>query len=101
MSEPTAALDVVVREHIRPLADRLMEIVREVLGPEVSEESVMQNAMSIVGQCVFYRHAEQVIAKLAPSQKHTPQAVAKLAEHITRFSLAGLLAMRETQETRP
>jgi hypothetical protein len=61
----------------------------------------MQNAMSIVGQCVFYRHAEQVVAKLSPSQKHTPQAVAKLADHITRFSLAGLHAMRETTREVP
>lgn len=96
MSEPTAALDIVVREHIRPLSDRLNGIVREILGPEASEESVMQNAMSIVGQCVFYRHAEQVIAKLAPAQKYTPHAIAKLADHITRFSLAGLRAERES-----
>jgi len=95
MSEPTAALDVVVREHIRPLSDRLIGIVREILGPGASEEAVMQNAMSIVGQCVFYRHAEQVIAKLSPSQKHTPHAVARLAGHITQFSLAGLRAPRE------
>lgn len=97
MSDPTVALDIVVREHIRPLSDRLNGIVREILGPEASEDSVMQNAMSIVGQCVFYRHAEQVIAKLAPSQKHTPQAIAKLATHITRFSLAGLAAAREAE----
>jgi AcrR family transcriptional regulator len=101
MSEPTAALEVVVREHIRPLSDRLIGIVREIVGPQESEESVMHNAMSIVGQCVFYRHAEQVIATLAPSQRHTPQAVAKLADHITRFSLAGLRALRETTSELP
>ncbi len=94
MSDPTSALDIVVREHIRPLSDRLNGIVREIVGPGVSREAVMQNAMSIVGQCVFYRHAEQVIAKLAPSQKHTPRAIAKLADHITRFSLAGLRTAR-------
>lgn len=95
MSEPTAALDTVMKEHIRPLSDRLAGIVGEILGPEADREIVMQHAMSIVGQCVFYRHAERVIGKLWPQQKHTPAAIARLAEHITRFSLAGLLAERD------
>jgi hypothetical protein len=94
MSEPTAALDLVVRDHIRPLSQRLFGIVRDILGDGASEECVMQSAMSIVGQCVFYRHAEMVIAKIAPAQKHTPQAIARLADHITQFSLAGLEARR-------
>jgi TetR/AcrR family transcriptional regulator, regulator of cefoperazone and chloramphenicol sensitivity len=92
MSEPTAAMDTVVKEHIRPLSSRLVGIVREVLGSEASQEMVMQHAMSIVGQCVFYRHAERVIGKLWPKQKHTPAAIARLAMHITQFSLAGMLA---------
>lgn len=96
MIEPTGALDVVVREHIRPLSQRLLEIVRELLGPRASDEQLQHAAMSIVGQCCFYRHAEQVIAKLFPRQKHTNETIDRLAQHITRFSLGGLHALGQS-----
>jgi len=92
MIEPTGSLDVVVRDHIRPLSQRLLGIVRRILGPAASQEATEAAAMSIVGQCCFYRHAEQVIEKLFPRRRHSRQAINRLAEHITRFSLAGLRA---------
>ncbi len=101
MIEPTGALDVVVREHIRPLSQRLLGIVRELLGPGTTDEQLNHAAMSIVGQCCFYRHAEQVIAKLFPKQKHTSEAIERLAEHITQFSLGGLNALRQNAGSKP
>ncbi len=97
MIEPTGALEVVVREHIRPLAGRLHGILRELLGSGATDEQMRHAAMSIVGQCCFYRHAEQVIAKLFPEQRHTPAAIQRLADHVTRFSLAGLKACAAEQ----
>ena len=66
MIEPTGSLDVIVRDHIRPLSGRLIAIVRSIVGASASKVTIEAAAMSIVGQCCFYRHAEQVIEKLFP-----------------------------------
>ncbi|MGE3538946.1 MAG: CerR family C-terminal domain-containing protein [Candidatus Tectimicrobiota bacterium] len=90
MIEPTQALDTLVDTEIRPRAEQLAAIVRLLSGPQMSEDQVQMCAMSIVGQCVFYHHARPLIVRLNPAQRFTAQEVARLAEHITQFSLAAL-----------
>ncbi len=93
MIEPTAALDELVDGHIRESNDRLLGIVRELMGPEASDEQVRTSAFSITGQCLFYRHCEPVIARLHPELRIGRAQVPALAEHVTRFSVAGLDAI--------
>lgn len=90
MIEPTPALDVLVEEEIRPQAEQLTAIVRALLGPGASEEQVRLSMMSIVGQCVFYHHARPLLSRLFPAQQYTSGDIARLTEHITRFSLGAL-----------
>ena len=90
MSEPTAAFDIVITETARPMAQRLHGIVRELMGPNVSERTIRDHALSVVGQCCFYRHAHQMIRRLYPDLKYTSEHIEHLAEHITHFSLAAI-----------
>jgi len=90
MIQPTAALDDLVQESIRPQCHLLSDIVRALLGPAADEERVRLGVMSIVGQCVFHHHNRAVITRLFPQQRYRPEDVARLAGHITQFSLAAL-----------
>ena len=90
MAEPTQALDTVVDQMIRPEAELLMAIVRDVLGPDAHPQRVWQCASSIIGQCLFYHHARPVIMRLNLEQTYTPEAIEELVDHIAQFSLAGL-----------
>lgn len=90
MAEPTRALQAVVEQMIRPEAELLMSIVRDVLGHNASQQQVWQCTASIIGQCLFYQHARPVITQLHPEQTFTPEAVEQLVEHITQFSLSAL-----------
>jgi len=90
MAEPTQALETVVDQTIRPEAELLMAIVRDVLGPDAHPQRVWQCASSIIGQCLFYYHTRPVITWLDPKQTFTPEALAQLVDHITHFSLAAL-----------
>ena len=90
MAEPTLALDTVVDQIIRPEAELLMAIVRDVLGHDANPQRVWQCASSIIGQCLFYYHARPVITRLDPGQTFTPEALEQLVDHITQFSLAAL-----------
>jgi AcrR family transcriptional regulator len=91
--EPTAALDRIVRDSIRAQSELLMGIVRAVAGVPLPVTAVRRAAMSVVGQCLFYEHARPVIGRLFPDLGFARSDIDALAEHISRFSLAGIMAL--------
>jgi hypothetical protein len=98
MVEPTAALDYLVENIIRPLEQRLRAIVRELLGPGATDEQVRFCQLSIIGQCLHYRHAQPVIQRLFPDHHYGPEDLAHVADHITQFSLHALQGLARAQE---
>lgn len=101
MIEPTAALDALVREQIRPTAQELSGIVRELLGLGADEELVRLSGMSVVSQCLFYHHCRPVISRLFPKQKYDEADIDELAAHITKFSLASLQQLATKSKPTP
>src|SRR3954463_12065808 len=61
MTEPTEALDELAREDIRPRADLLEGICRDVLGKGATTELAQFCARSVIGQMIFYHLARPVI----------------------------------------
>lgn len=90
MIEPTRALDTLVEEAARPIHRELAGIVRELVGPEASEELVRLCTLSIIAQCVYYHYARAVLRRLYPEQTYAPEDIDRLAAHISTFSLAAL-----------
>jgi AcrR family transcriptional regulator len=103
MADPTpGVLEMLVETHFRANAEILFKLVRELLGKRATEERIRLCAFSVVGQCLFYRHCEYTIRLMAPQQKFGPAEVERIAEHITKFALAGILAIRDDKtETKP
>jgi AcrR family transcriptional regulator len=91
MIEPSAALDLLVEERIRPMASQLWKIVAEILNCPPTDERVRLCSFSVVSQCMFYHHCSPVVARLFPKQPALDAAsIEKLAGHITKFSLAAM-----------
>ncbi len=90
MIEPTAALDSLVEEFIRPMAGQLWKIVADILGCPLNDERVRLCAFSVVSQCVFYHHCGPVVSRLSGRPAADAAAIEKLAAHITKFSLAAM-----------
>jgi len=91
MIEPTAALDSLVAERIRPMAAQLWKIVAEILDRPLNDERVRLCGFSVVSQCVFYHHCGPVVSRLFPKQPALDAAgIEQLAAHITKFSLAAM-----------
>lgn len=91
MIEPTGALDSLVEERIRPMAEHLQQIVAEILKCPTTDDRVRLCNLSVVSQCVFYHHCRPVVSRLFPD--HMPQdcaSIEQLADHITKFSLAAM-----------
>jgi hypothetical protein len=93
MVEPTAALDRIVQEGMKPQFKALTDIVRLLLGKTADEAAVRDAVFSVVGQCVFYRHGKAIIERLSPGGTFGPADVERIAEHITRFSIAAIHAL--------
>lgn len=91
MIEPSAALDSLVEKRMRPMAGQLWRIVAGVLHCPLNDERVRLCAFSVVSQCVFYHHCGPVVARLFPKQQPLDEAgIERLADHVTRFSLAAM-----------
>jgi len=93
MIEPTHALDEIIKETMRPISDLRRQILRELL-PDASDEQLRRTSLSIIGQIVFYHHCRPAIDKFYPNVCYTPAEIDKLAEHVTRFSLAAIKNLR-------
>jgi AcrR family transcriptional regulator len=89
MAHPTAACAELVRDVIRPNAEVLGQILGELL-PDAPESQRWLIGFSIVGQCLFYRLAQPVVAMLMGDEAHRALDADRLAEHITQFSLKAL-----------
>jgi len=94
MVEPTAALDRIVDESIRPQSLRLGGIIRELLGDQADERLVQNVIFSVVGQCMFYRNCQAVIVRLDSGWTIGPDEIEAISEHISRFSLAAIGALK-------
>lgn len=90
MVDPTRALDRLVTESIRPNSQQLAAILRDLVGPTISEASLRLTGMSIVGQILFYCHCQPVLKRLFPDTSFDSGQLEMLTQHITRFSLAAL-----------
>ncbi len=93
MAEPTHALDSLVSQ-IRINQQRLSNIIRQLLGPEPDEETILRCTFSVSGQCLFYFYCREVVSRLRPGHQCDAATIEALAEHITKFSLAALKEYR-------
>jgi AcrR family transcriptional regulator len=94
MAHPTEVLDGVVSQHMRRDALELYNIVAALLRAEPTDERVIDCAASVVGQILYYYHAEPIISRLHPDRPPVPRRLEALSEHVWRFSLAGILSLR-------
>lgn len=88
--EPTGALDGIIEKAIRPLHQSLGALVREFLGGGAAEEEVRRHVFSILGQCLFYRHAKPVIERLYPDFRYDEAEIGRAARHIASVALSAL-----------
>ena len=71
------------------LAQHVPEDLAELL-PDVPKDRRNLIAHSIVGQCVFHRLAQPIVALLVGEEEYRTYDVDRLADHIVAFSLAAL-----------
>jgi AcrR family transcriptional regulator len=93
MIEPTRALDRLVRRRMRANHEQLSAIIRELLGRGADKHTVRFCTLSVIAQCVFYRNSAPVVERLYPDIVAS-RDITRIAEHVTRFSLAAIRGLR-------
>jgi len=89
--QPTAACRELVEQHFRPRFEYLLGLLDEWMPAEMPDYRRRQVALSVVGQCVHYRMAGEVIAMLTPEEdRRQHHSLDQLAFHITSLTLASL-----------
>jgi AcrR family transcriptional regulator len=89
--DPTPALDRLVRRRMRANHDQIGALIRE-LAPGASKEAIQLATLSVVSQCVFYRNSAAIVSRLYPDLDAAGE-IDRLADHVTRFSLAGITTL--------
>jgi len=89
ITDPTPVLNQVIDEMFRPLYTRLINILGNFFEDNTNEEVIRLCAMSIMGQCLFYRNSRPVVARLF-EKEYGPSDIKMFADHITAFSLQAI-----------
>lgn len=90
ISNPTEALEVVANDIIRNQLDYIRALLNEILARPLAPAELDRFVVSVVGQCFYYQLAAPLLQQLDISVPATEADMETLADHITRFSLAGL-----------
>jgi TetR/AcrR family transcriptional regulator, regulator of cefoperazone and chloramphenicol sensitivity len=90
MQQPTVACGELVEEYIRPHFELLRGIVAELAPAGVTAGQVQLVVFGIVGQCLYFRLAEPVVRRLLSETELEMVEPARLADHITNWTLAAL-----------
>jgi AcrR family transcriptional regulator len=87
--QPTAALDVVVRDFMEPNETSLVGVVRA-LAPDGLPAEHLAAARSVIGQLVHYLVFRPFLERRSPGGGFDPGHLEKIADHVAAFSLRGL-----------
>lgn len=92
MSDPTPALALVAEEVLKPRMVYLTGAIAELLHSAPDDPRVLRCALSVT--CQFNSMLwTRAVAKLLDAEAGVPGSIDEIADHIARFSLAGIKAM--------
>jgi len=98
MVNPTGLLQEVMKNELIPMRQQTLALVRELLGPEITEQRVQYCEISIISMCV-HPMVMQRIAKRSQAEEmplHIKDINA-FADHVVEFALAGINALRNKE----
>ena len=94
LAEPTEAFELVAEEALRPLFSVIAEHLRPVMPPEMGEERLNFNILSIFAMVTYFNLARAAVTNIT-GQEYDQDFKTMLVEHIVNFSLKGLSACEE------
>lgn len=96
-SHPTPAMSRMIDKVSRPLYERMLDLVGQIIQLPADDEKTRLCTHSVMGQIFLYALACPILMKLWSGMKMTPEQMDRIANHIADFSLAYLRQIRPVQ----
>ncbi|MCG8568206.1 MAG: CerR family C-terminal domain-containing protein [Desulfobacterales bacterium] len=90
LTHPSPFLGEMVEKYLVPGGKELRQLLREIAGPHVSKRTIEKCEDSIMGQIYYPLFAWPLISGARPKEPRAHEQIQESAEHIFKFSLAGL-----------
>jgi TetR/AcrR family transcriptional regulator, regulator of cefoperazone and chloramphenicol sensitivity len=90
IAEPTKAFDEIIASAIVPQFVLLEDIIRQILGVDADANTVRCCLLSILGQCLVFKHSRSIVERLHPELIADESAIKATTQHIAKFSLMAL-----------
>ena len=95
---PTGLIHDLWHRFIKPKREVLLGIIQEIMGRDQVDEEVVFCELSIVSQCRIFITVRQCDLEYILGEPLSQELMARWADHITRFSLAGIRAVGRFRE---
>jgi hypothetical protein len=92
LANPTGLIQETWRKLVEPWRQELLRIIRSIMGVKSTDETVLFCEMSIINQCRALLTINRSDLEYLLGQPLSPELIKRWADHITRFSLAGMKA---------
>ena len=92
---PTPFFHGMVKRHLGPGRARLCALLREYLGPGPPERVIRDCEYSISAQILYGALGRAIIQGVEPDRAPFGEAFEELADHVVKFTLAGLGAFKD------
>jgi hypothetical protein len=99
LANPTGLIQDNWHELIEPQRQELIGIIRKIMGVDSTDERVLFCEMSIINQCRALLTISRSDLKYLLGQPLSRELIKRWADHIIRFSLAGIQATGKRLET--
>lgn len=94
--DPTCSHGVLVDKMLINISERLNNIISILLGANVTSQQIHFCVLSVISQCLFLNLNTPLKPRLFNEEEFDPKPIKALAEHITRFSLAGISKAKQS-----
>ena len=95
MAKPSQNLDFIVKRQVQPRTDELRNILTEILGPDVPGAVLAFSSSNIWALVLDHLLTQPIIDRLTPQRPSVRGNIDDFVDHIVKFSLGGLSAVKE------
>lgn len=97
LANPTGLIQDSWHDIIEPRRQKLIGIIRKILGIETTDETTLFCELSIISQCRALLTINRVDLEYLLGKPLSPNLIKRLADHIACFSLSGIRAVNKLQ----
>jgi hypothetical protein len=97
VAKPSPNFIQTVLDSMVPSIQYLFQVVGDLLGPRSTSTTIRYCAFSVLNQCIHYGRDQDISKKMHLGLDVSYEEIEELADHITDFSLGGMLRVLENQ----